>query len=101
MVRESFGLTPLGTLLASPWAINAKGWPSDPDFVLGSLLEKPLSEILVSEKVKRMRARADENYGHCKVIAERVSKLPTAFERMHDKADPLYAETPPTAVAAE
>lgn len=91
MVRESFGLTPLGVLLASPWAINAKGWPSNPDFVLGSLLERPLSEILASEKVARMRQRADDNYGHCKVIAERFSKLPTAFERMHDKTDPLYA----------
>lgn len=91
MVRESFGLTPLGVLLASPWAINAKGWPSDPDFVLGSLLEKPLSAILASEKVKAMRARADVNFGHCKIIAERFSTLSTAFERMHDKTDPLYA----------
>lgn len=97
MVRESFGLTPLGVLLASPWAINAKGWPSDPDFVLGSLLEKPLSAILATEKVARMRARADDNYGQCKVIAERFSTLPTAFERMHDRTDPLYAAQPTAA----
>jgi len=102
MVRESFGLTPLGMLLASPWAINARGWPSDPDFVLGSLLDEPLSKILASEKVARMRARANDNYGHCKVIAERFSTLPTASQRMHDKADPLYATTPLAAtIAAE
>jgi len=101
MVRESFGLTPLGVLLASPWAINAKGSPSDPDFVLGSLLETPLSAILATEKVARMRARANDNYGQCKVIAERFSTLPTAFERMHDRTDPLYAPPPAAAGAAK
>lgn len=101
MVRESFGLTPLGVLLASPWAINSKGWPSDPDFVLGNLLEKPLSEILASARVKAMRERADHNFGHCKVIAERFSTLATAFERMHDKTDPLYAGTLSMKEAAE
>jgi MoaA/NifB/PqqE/SkfB family radical SAM enzyme len=101
MVRESFGLTPLGLLLASPWAINATGSPSHPEFVLGSLLETPLSEILASEKLRRFREHANANFGHCKVIAERFSKLPTAFERMHDKADPLYATATQAAVATE
>lgn len=101
MVRESFGLTPLGVLLASPWAINSKGWPSHPEFVLGSLLEEPLSAILTSDRVKVMRSRADENFGHCKVIAERFSTLPTALERMHDKTDPLYASPRTRNLAAE
>lgn len=91
MVRESFGLTPMGVLLASPWAINAKGWPSDPDFVLGNLLEQKLSEIIASPRVRELRERANENFGHCKVLAERFSNRATAFERMHDKSDPLYA----------
>ena len=101
MVRESFGLTPLGVLLASPWAINARGRPSDPDYVLGSLLQTPLSAILSGDRVRELRRRSDENFGHCKIIAERFSNRPTAFERMHDLTDPLYAPLPAVSVAAE
>lgn len=101
MVRESFGLTPMGVLLASPWAINAKGWPSDPDFILGNLLEQRLSEIIASPRVQAMRARANENFGHCKVLAERFSKRTSALERMHDRSDPLYANDGASSTAAE
>jgi len=102
MVRESFGLTPMGVLLASPWAINAKGWPSDPEFILGNLLQQRLSDIIASPRVQALRARANENFGHCKVLAERFSERASALERMHDKSDPLYAgEDGASSTAAE
>jgi hypothetical protein len=88
-------------LLASPWAINSCGHPSDPGFTLGNLLEMRLSEILRSEKVKKLRSRTNENFGHCKIFAERFSSRKTAFERMHDTTDPLYIAPLAAAVAAE
>lgn len=90
MVRESFGLTSLGVLLASPWALNASGHPSKPEFVLGSLLEQPLSQILAGPKVAEFRERTDENFGHCKIFAERFSPYSATLDRVHDSADPLY-----------
>lgn len=101
MVRESFGLTPLGELLISPWVINAVGRPSRPEFVLGNLVQTPLSEILASGKVAAFRARNDENFGHCKVFAERFSNRTTASERMHEPADPLYSAASSIYTAAE
>ena len=100
MVTESFGLTPLGDLLASPWAINGFGAPH-PDYVLGNLLETRLSEILRSQKVDEFRRRANENFGHCKIFAERFSLRKTTFERMHDKTDPLYSAQSIRSIAAE
>lgn len=100
-VRESFGLTPRGILLASPWAINATGKPIDDTFVLGSLLETPLSQLLASDKVREIRARANENFGHCKIFAWQFSEKLDPFERLFDTADPLYAESSNAEFAAE
>lgn len=100
-VRESFGLTPRGVLLASPWAINATGKPIDDAFVLGSLLDTPLSELLASDRVKEIRSRANENFGHCKIFAWQFSEHKDSFERLFDAADPLYAEASSAGLAAE
>jgi MoaA/NifB/PqqE/SkfB family radical SAM enzyme len=90
LVRESFGLTPKGILLASPWAINSHGEPLDEIFVLGNLAETPLSKILASARVREMRTRADENFGICKIFAYQHSKLASPMDRLFDKTDPLY-----------
>ena len=100
-VRESFGLTPRGVLLASPWAINGHGEPLDDAFVLGNLVETPLSTLLASPRVAEIRARADENFGHCKIFAWQFSERAVSFERLFDQADPLYADNLAGIVAAE
>ncbi|MER8907610.1 hypothetical protein NKH99_07965 [Mesorhizobium sp. M0854] len=100
-VRESFGLTPRGVLLASPWAINGHGEPLDDVFVLGNLAETPLSDILDSPRVKAIRDRADENFGHCKIFTYQFSERASPFDRLFDKADPLYDARLAVSVAAE
>ena len=101
LVRESFGLTPNGILLASPWAINGHGEPLDEIFVLGNLAKTPLSEILASPRVREMRARGDENFGICKIFAFQHSKLASPMDRLFDQTDPLYHTLNLTSVAAE
>lgn len=100
-VSESFGLTPKGILLASPWAINARGEPLDDAFVLGDLVTTPLSQILASDRVTRIRARANENFGHCKIFAWQNSSASESFERLFDATDPLYARPQAQGIAAE
>jgi MoaA/NifB/PqqE/SkfB family radical SAM enzyme len=100
-VRESFGLTPQGILLASPWAINARGQPLDEAFVLGNLVETPLSQILAGPRITEIRARADENFGQCKIFAWQHSSRTSSFERLFDRADPLYEEASDMEEAAE
>jgi len=92
MVQESFGVTPDGTIMMSPWAINGRGRPLDPLFTLGNLAEQKLSEILATERVAEVRRRAHENHGHCKIFAYLHSHKTTPFERLFDQADPLYQE---------
>jgi hypothetical protein len=100
LIHESFGLTPNGTLLVSPWAINAVGRPLDEAFVLGNLATTPIGEILNSEKVQAYRARLEENFGHCKLLAYFHSRKLQAAERLFDAADPLYvAHVQPERVA--
>ena len=102
LVRESFGLTPQGILLASPWAINGHGEPLDDTFVLGNLVKTPLSEILASPRVAEMRVRANENFGHCKIFAFQHSKRALPLERLFDPdADPLFQNHQLTSIAAE
>lgn len=91
LVTESFGLTPDGKLLSSPWAINAKGEPLHEFFVLGNLAATPLSDILSSKRVLAIRARADDNFGHCKIFAYLNSAKPSPLDRLTDATDPLYA----------
>lgn len=100
MVQESFGITPDGTILMSPWAINGRGRPMDPTFVLGNLFRQRLSEILASERVAEVRRRAGENFGHCKIFTFLHSAKADPFERLFDTADPLYADAPPRAAVA-
>lgn len=91
LVTESFGLTPNGQLLSSPWAINRKGQPLDEFFVLGNLAQTPLSEILATRRVLDIRSRANDNFGHCKIFAYLNSTKSTPIDRLLDAADPLYS----------
>lgn len=90
MFSESFGLTSRGVLLASPWAIGPTGEPLDDAWVLGNLVENTLVELLSSEKALQYAARLDENFGHCKIHSYLNSTLPNKFDRIFDKADPMY-----------
>lgn len=90
MVHESFGLMADGTLLASPWAIDAFGRPAGPEWVLGNLATTSLSSILDSERVRTMRSRLEENRGHCKIWAAMNSTASNPADRMFDWSDPLY-----------
>lgn len=90
-LTESFGLMWDGTLLGSPWAINKSGRPIDPAWVLGSLVESSLSEILATEKVQRMRSRASENHGMCKIFAWLYGASAMSEDRIFELSDPMYA----------
>jgi len=90
-VTASFGISPDGTLLRSAWAIDRRGKPLDPSWVLGNVAHAPLREILATPRVQEMRTRADENYGHCKVFAFLGGTSPDPADRFYEKADPLHA----------
>jgi len=93
-VTESFGIAPDGTLLRSAWAIDRRGKPLDPTWVLGNVARTNLSEILDTPQVREMRARADENHGHCKVFAFLNGTSADPADRFYEKADPLYSDEP-------
>jgi MoaA/NifB/PqqE/SkfB family radical SAM enzyme len=95
LVHESFGLMADGTLLASPWAINGRGRPLDPVWILGNLAQTPLGEILASEKALEYKRRADENFGHCKIFSYLHGTSPRKMDRLFENADPLYAAPAP------
>jgi MoaA/NifB/PqqE/SkfB family radical SAM enzyme len=90
---ESFGLTANGTLLGSPWAVNRVGEPIHPDWVLGNLVSQSLSEILESDRLRWLRARASNNHGHCKIFSFLYGSSVNGVERMVESADPLYIKT--------
>jgi MoaA/NifB/PqqE/SkfB family radical SAM enzyme len=90
LFSESLGLSSKGLLLASPWAIGPTGDPLDDVWVLGNLSKIPLSQILNNEKAQRISCRLNDNFGHCKIQSYLYSTLPDKFERIFDKADPLY-----------
>lgn len=90
LFSESLGLTSRGTLLASPWAIGPNGEPLDDVWVLGNLGDNTLAELLSSEKASKYAARLNENFGHCKIHSYLNSMLPNKFDRIFDKADPMY-----------
>lgn len=96
LVRESYGLMADGTLLASPWAVGGEGKPLHEVFVLGNLARTHLREILESSRVREYERRQDENFGHCKIQAFLASKKGNSFERIFDKADPLYVNADST-----
>lgn len=87
---ESFGLMWDGTLLGSPWAIDRSGKPIDEAWVLGNLVDNTLTHVLESDKVKRLRARAHENSGHCKFFAWTAGSSASSEDRIFESSDPLY-----------
>ncbi len=91
LARESYGLMADGTLLTSPWAVNAKGKPLDETWVLGNLATNHLREMLGSEKAQEYLRRLDENFGHCKIFSFLHSKRERTLDRVFDNADPMYA----------
>ncbi len=92
LFRESFGLMADGTLLASPWAVGARGQPFHDVWVLGNLASTPLETILSSEKAKEYERRLDENFGHCKIFAFLSSTKSRLIDRIFDQTDPLMNE---------
>lgn len=88
LITNSFGLMPNGTLIASPWAINNIGQPINDLFVLGNLSKTKMSDILLTEKVRKFIKRADENFGHCKIHSFFNSE--NKEEGLYEKHDPLY-----------
>lgn len=94
LVHKSFGLMPNGNLLSSPWAIDSKGRSLDEFFILGNLAKEPLSTILDNPRVLEIRARADENFGHCKVFSFIHSLQKSPIERLLDKSDPILIKAP-------
>lgn len=93
-VTTSFGIAPDGTLLRSAWAVDPRGKPLDPSWVLGNVAKAPMDYILKSPRVVEMRERADENHGHCKVFAFLNGESADPEERFYETADPLFAESP-------
>jgi MoaA/NifB/PqqE/SkfB family radical SAM enzyme len=91
LLRESFGLTPNGTLLLSPWAIDFRGEPMHESWVLGNLAEQSLGTILNTPKVRAYAIRLDDNFGQCKIHAFLNSQRSEASDRIFDPADPLHA----------
>lgn len=100
LVRESFGLTASGILLASPWAVDRIGAPMHEAWVLGNLSSTPLSDILATEKAKAFSARLDQNHGHCKILAFIASAKTDPTDRIFDHADPLYGAPAPDQIAS-
>lgn len=91
-ITESFGLDWTGTLLGSPWAISKNGKPVDDAWVMGNLVESSLTEILASEKVRRMQRRASENHGSCKFFAWVHGTSKNSEDRIFENSDPLYQD---------
>jgi len=89
LYKESLGITAKGILLTCPWAIGSKGEPLDEIFILGSLVDNHISELLDSEKGLYYQMRLEENFGHCKIFAYLNSNKENSFDRLFDKADPF------------
>lgn len=87
LVSHSYGLTPSGQLLASPWAIGIDGEAVDDAFLLGDLSKQSIKEILEGEKVQSFLRRKDENFGHCKMHAYFANP---GQKNSWFKMDPLY-----------
>ncbi|NLH69690.1 MAG: radical SAM protein [Brooklawnia sp.] len=91
-IDSSFGLMWDGTLLGSPWAINAHGRPVDAAWVLGNLAQTSLAEILRGDQVSSLRARTAENHSHCKIFSWLNGASSNSVDRMFEKMDPLFIE---------
>ena len=89
LLHESFGVTNDGKLQLSAWAWDERGRPL-PDWIIGDLTKQTMHEILRSPRVEALRARLEENYGHCKIFAYLFGgrEVDSLFRR----TDPLYAD---------
>jgi len=90
LYREGLGLTSRGILLTDAWAIGPRGEPLDDAFVLGSLVDNHVDELLNNERGKQYWGRLDENSPHCKIFAYLHSGREDSLERLFDESDPLY-----------
>ncbi len=86
----SLGIMHDGTLLTSAWAMGPTGKPLNDAFVLGNLIETPVTELLESSKGKEYSKRLNENFGHCKIFSYLNSKKENSLDRIFDATDPLY-----------
>jgi len=89
MLVNSFGLTPDGTLLLSPWAINRTGDPLSKAWQLGNLSKSKFGKLLNNPFISELTTRLDENFGHCKIFAYYRSQKEHDIDRMLDLKDPL------------
>jgi MoaA/NifB/PqqE/SkfB family radical SAM enzyme len=96
-MHSSFGITNRGQLQLSAWAWDDHGEPLA-DWLLGDLRRYALGELLASPRAQALRARLDDNFGHCKVFAYVYGPAWTV-DSLFGKTDPLYraADTAPGA----
>jgi MoaA/NifB/PqqE/SkfB family radical SAM enzyme len=92
LATQSFGITPQGDLLLSPWAIGIGGRAISRDWVVGNVLTDSLKVLLESELVARVNKRADHNFGHCKIFAAMNSNSTNFLDRISTSSDPLYSK---------
>jgi MoaA/NifB/PqqE/SkfB family radical SAM enzyme len=101
LLHESFGITNDGKLQLSAWAWDQRGRPL-PEWIIGDLTKDAMRDILASPRVAAIRARLDDNFGHCKIFSYMFSGR-RGVDSMFERGDPLYVdaeqETVPLAVA--
>jgi MoaA/NifB/PqqE/SkfB family radical SAM enzyme len=90
MLSESFGITPDGKLLASPWAYSCGGKVLHECWELGDIVNNRLEVILSSSKAQRYYKRLNENKGHCKLFSFICSNKINPEDRLFDCTDKLY-----------
>lgn len=88
---RSFGLTPHGDLLLSPWALGFGGRAISQDWIVGNIPKDGLQALLESEVVTRVKERADVNFGHCKIFSAMSSSSTKFIDRISSYSDPLYS----------
>lgn len=102
LLHESFGITNDGKLQLSAWAWDQRG-RALPEWIIGDLTKDTMRDILGSPRVEAIRARLDENFGHCKIFAYTFGRH-RGVDGMFDRADPLYtaaeSDAVPLALAA-
>lgn len=91
LMRESYGVTASGILLASAWAKGLNGTALDDAWVLGDLKTEKLKDILRGDRAQRYLGRLDENFGQCKIFSYLSSNKMVHEDRLFDNTDPLYA----------
>ncbi len=89
LLHTSFGLMADGTLLLSPWAIDSHGKPISSDWVVGSLLENNLDDLLNTPVMRSLSSQLDQNSGHCKIFSYLSSTKLEGLSKMLDRADPI------------